>query len=244
MTARITAYAFVPAGTAWTGAGPAFDSVASIGVIEQATPATTTYVRPTVPTAFHLPGGSDQLSAWQTALNALAPAGLYSVTYSPTTGLLTIASTNATSFRPVMVGNGAEWTGFTQALAGWALTWTAASRPCAIAELLGVTVEPAEDMARVDLHQYRHGRAVAVAWGNHQVHRVSLFLRSTDLRALDPGYLVTGRVVIQQGADTTAYSPTNIGGVVTGYVIASSDVAEDGDVGEFWRVNLLLGVPR
>jgi len=245
MTARITAYAYVHAGAVAYGATfPRFDTVASLGVIEQATPGTTTWARPTTPTPLYLPGGSDQLAAWQTSLNAHAPAGQYAVTYSPTTKRITIASTNGTAFRPTFHSNGAEWTGFTGSLVGWATSWTATAAPAAVAELIGVTVEPAEDWARVDLKRYRHGRAAAIVWGNHQAHQVTLYLKRDDLRALDPGYLVTGRVVIQQGADSTAYSATNPGGVVDGFVLAASDVTEDGDLGDVWTINLVVGVLR
>ena len=245
MTARIVAYAYVHGGAVAYGATfPRFDTVASLGVIEQATPGTTTWVRPTSPKAFYLPGGSDQLADWRAGLDAHTPAGLYSVTYSPTTRRLTIASTNAVAFRPTFHSNGAEWTGFTGSLVGWATSWTATAAPAAVAELLGVTVESADDWARVDLKRYRHGRAAAIVWGNHQAHQVTLYLRRDDLRALDPGYLVAGRVVIQQGADTTPYSAANPAGVVDGFVLGASDVTEDGDLGEIWTVNLVVGVPR
>lgn len=245
MVARIVAYTYAN-GNAYGLPHPAFNATATLGVVEQGTPGTTTYVRPTTPKPFYAPEeATDQLRNWDTGLDAHTPAGYYSVTYSPTTKRVTIASTNSTAFRPVMVEAGAVWSGFTQDLSsGWALSWTAEDPPAAVCELIAVTVEPAEDSARVDLHEYRQGRAVAVAWGNHQVHKVTLYVKAEDLRALDPGYLVTGRVRIIQGPDTTPYSATNPDGVVDGYVIASTDPAEDGDVGEVWTVNLLVGVPR
>lgn len=247
MTARITAYTYVHDGATDHGSThPPYNATATLGVIEQPSSPTVTYVRPTTPLPFYLPGGTgDQLTAWQDALDSYAPAGYYTITYSPTTRRVTIASTNATSFRPVMVADGATWTGFTQDLsAGWATSWTGDDAPAAICELLGATVEPAEDAARVDLHEYRHGRAVAVVWGNHQLHRVTLYFRGDDAHVLDPGYLVTGRVKIQQGSDTTAYSPTNVDGVIDGFVVASMDPAEDGDLGEVWSLTLLVAVPR
>lgn len=245
MVARIVAYTYSN-GNSYGLPHPAFNATATLGVIEQSTPGTTTYVRPTVPQPFYAPEESaDQLRNWDTGLDAHTPAGYYSVTYSPTTKRMTIASTNYTSFRPVMVEAGAVWSGFTQDLSsGWALSWTAESAPAAVCELLGVTVEPAEDAARVELKEYRHGRAATIAWGNHQIHKVTLYLRAEDLRVLDPGYLVTGRVRIYQGSDTTAYSAINPDGVVDGYVIASTDPQEDGDMGEVWTVNLLVGVQR
>lgn len=245
MTARIVAYTFVDAGAADHGATqPRFNSTATLGVTEQATAGTTTYVRPTTPKPFYNPTGGDQLAAWDAALDAYTPAGLYAVTYSPTTARMTIASTNNVAFRPAMVEAGAAWSGFTQALGGWATTWTGASAPAAVVELLGATVEPADDNAKVDLHRYRHGRAVAVAWGNHQLHRVQLHFTATQLAIFDSGYVLAGRVRIHQGPDTAAYSPTNVDGVVDGYVVAATDPTEDGDIGELWTVNLIVAVPR
>ncbi len=209
---------------------------------------TTTWVRPTVPKPFYDPTEPDQLAAWNTAMDAYTPAGHYAVSYSTTAKRVTVSTTNYTPFRLVFAElPGPTWTGFLSGLGGagsYAYSWTASDAPAAACELLGVTVEPAEDAARVDLHEYRHGRAVAVAWGNHQIHKVTLYLKSEDLRVLDPGYLVTGRVRITQGTDATAYGPTNPGGVVDGYVIASTDPVEDGDLGEVWTVNLLVGVTR
>lgn len=224
---------------------PPFAATSTLGIIEEAAPATTIYARPTVPRPFWSPeSATDQARDWNTVLNASALAGQYAITYSATTQRVTIASTDATSFRPVMVENLAAWLGFSQALAGWALSWTGASAPACIAELLTATVEPAENADRVDLHEYRHGRAVSIAWGNHELHKITLHFTSASLRIFDPGFLLTGRVRIYQGADTADYSPTNIDGVVDGWIVASDNPNEDGDLGECWYVDLIVAVPR
>jgi len=225
-----------------TATGP--DANATLAVIEQGTPGTTTYARPLVPELF-----TTQLttigSSWSVAAPQGAPAGTYTVLYSASTQRITILSTNVVAHRPVMVGNMALWCGLTQDLSsGWAASWEGASRPAGIAELIGVTVEPAEDAARVDLARYRHGRAVASVWGNHQRHRVQLVFSAATKAQIEIGFLTTGRVRIWQFGDGGAYSPTNVDGYIDGWVVAASDPTEDGDVGELWTLDLVLAVAR
>jgi len=236
---RIMAYAYSEGPV--TGVTADIVANSTLAVIEQSSPGTTTYVRPATPELFET-----QLVTWQTHLFTYTPAGVYTCTYDATTQRVTLATTNGTGFRPVMPGNLAVWLGFTQDLSsGWAESWEGESAPAAVAELLGVTVEPAEDAARVDLAEHRHGRSVATVWGNHQVHRVHLvFSRTTTLAQIAAGYLTTGRVRIWQAGDSTPYSATNVDGYIDGYVIAADDPTEDGDVGELWTLNLLIGVAR
>lgn len=215
------------------------DANATVATIESATPGTTTYGRPTAPALF-----TDQLQDIETEWDASAPAGLYSLTYDASTERVTIASTNSTSFKPQFEGNTAVWFGFTQSIVGNNTTWTADDPPAGLAELFAVTVEPAEDFARVQLAEYRHGRSVASVWGNHQVHRVRLVFRNSTYAQIAAGYLTTGRVRIWQCGDGTAYSATNIDGFVDGYVLAADDPVEEGDDGELWSLRLLIGVSR
>jgi hypothetical protein len=245
MSGRITAYSYVHDGAAETGSTqPAHNSTATLAVIEENDPGTTVYVRIVTPTSLYLPGGGDQLATWAGLLATYTDSGdAYTCTYDTTTRRITIASAGA-AFRPVMVGDGAVWLGFTQSMVGYDTSWTGESMPAGVAELLTATVEPAEDGSRIDLHEYRHGRAVAVAWGNHQVHKCTLYLDGNSLGAFDPGYLMAGRVRIQQGADTAAYSATNIDGVIDGFVVATDDITEEDDIGGSWSVSMLVAVPR
>jgi hypothetical protein len=222
------------------GTGAPLEAMQSLGSIEQPTSPTETRVRPTVPELF-----LTQLATWQSELDSHTPAGLYSITYDATARRVTIASTNATNFRPVMpTVSSPKWSGFTQTLAGFATSWTADDAPGALAELIGVTVEPAEDAARVELSEYRHGRSVAIAWGNHQVHRVQLWFDRSVLPLIEYGYLTTGRVRIWQFGDGTAYSPSNVDGYVDGFVLDASNPREDGDDGGLWTLELVVAVPR
>jgi hypothetical protein len=244
---RIESYAYSegPQGAAGSAAGPtaALQTVQTLAVVESTSPGTTTYERPAVPLLF-----SDLLALWATDLSRAmpwgAPAGIYSCAYSATSKRVTIATTNGVAFKPSPVGNELDYLGITQAIGGYATSWEGASAPLGIAELLGVTVEPAEDWAVSDLTRYRHGRAVAPAWGNHQVHAVKLFARSSATAALAAGYLTTGRVRIYQGDTGSAYSPTNIDGYVDGYVLAASDLETDGDDESLWILDLLVAVQR
>ena len=235
---RIMAYCYSEGPV--TGPSAPMTANSTLSVIEAATPATTTEARPAEPELF-----STQLTTWQTHLFTYAPAGIYTCTYDASTQRVTIATSNAVSFKPVMDGNLATWLGFTQTIVGNSTSWEADDAPAAVAELLAVTVEPAEDAARVDLAEYRHGRAVSTVWGNHQTHRVKLvFSRTTTLAQIEAGYLTAGRVRIWQDGDATAYSPSNVDGFIDGYVIAADDPTEEGDIGELWSLNLLIGVAR
>lgn len=226
--------------------GPAFGSTAAmqhnstLAVIEQATPGTTTYARPLVPRLL-----TDQLSDIQATLDAQTPAGTYSLTWSSATNRITLASTNATNHRPSMVGNGANWLGFTQALVGWALTWTADSAPQAVAKLLGVTIEPAEDWAQIDFAAYRHGRVASIGWGNHFAFNVVAHFSGENIATMLAGYLTTGRVRIHQDeTDANPYSATHPGGYVDGWVVVADEPTEEGDTGDLWSLRMVLAVPR
>jgi len=238
---RIMAYAYSEGPVGGQGLSAAdITANSTLAVVEQATPGTTTYARPLVPELFET-----QLATWAASLSAAppqgAPAGTYTITYDETTQRVTIAG--SVLFAPVMVGNLAKWLGFTQSLVGWDTSWTGESAPAAIAELAGVTVEPATDAARVDLTSYRHGRSIAVAWGNHGTHRARLvFTRSTTLAQIKAGFLTTGRVRLWQCGDATAYSASNPGGYVDGYVVAANEPTESGDIGELWTLDLVVGV--
>lgn len=226
--------------------GPAYGSTAAmqhnstLAVIEQGTPGTTTYARPTVPRLF-----TDQLSDIQTVLDAQTPAGTYTLTWASATNRVTLATTNATSHKPVMVGNGGVWLGFTQAIVGWGLTWTGASAPGAVCRLLGVTVEPAEDWAQIDFSTYRHGRAASIGWGNHYAHEIRVFAAGENVDILQAGYVTAGRVRIHQDeTDGVAYSATHPGGYVDGWVVACDDLTEEMDTGGLWTARMVVAVPR
>lgn len=223
-----------------SGAAAALQHNSTMAVVEQATPATTTYGRPTVPRLF-----TDQLADIEAVFDALTPAGLYALTWSSADNRVTLATTNATSHKPSMVGNGGDWFGFTQAIVGWGTTWTGASAPQAVAKCTCVTIEPAEDWAQVDLATYRHGRVASIGWGNHQAHLVQAYFTGEDIATMQAGYVTAGRVRIHQDeADPDPYSPTHPGGYIDGWIVAAGEPTEEGDDGEFWSLRLVVAVPR
>ncbi len=249
--ARIQSYAYSEGPSAVGAAAPAtakYQGVQTLAVIEQAYPADTTYARPSTATLW-----DDLLVSWGVSLSSAYPmgghAGHYAITYSTTTQRVTIASTNGVAFRPVMVGQGNVYLGFTQDLssaAGWATTWTGASAPRGVVELVGLTVKPAEDGAKVTLTRYRHGRGVATGWGNTYVHHVTIWMRAEDgiTGNLNKGWCVTGRVRFYQGATLTAYSPTNLAGYLDGYVVNASGLKAYGTSEDFLTMDLTIATGR
>jgi len=224
------------------GAGPELDANSTMATIEQVTSGTTSYARPLVPELF-----STQLETIRVEWDDSAPHGLYSLSYDDDTERVTVQSENFKAFRPQMTGNSALWFGFSQDLsasAGWATTWVASAAPAGLVELFAAEVAPAEDAARIDLARYRHGRAVATVWGNRQAHRVRLHFRSGAKAQIEAGFVTSGRVRIWQCGDAAAYSPTNVGGYIDGWVLASDNATEDGDIGGIWSVDMVVGVAR
>jgi len=199
------------------------------------------YVRPSVPQRF-----TDQLATWKTQLDAAIPAKApWVCSYSSTTKRVTIASAGA-AWAPALTlpGNVAVWIGWQSYTgSGAPHIYTGQYVPGARAELIGATIEVAEDWTQTELAQYRHGRANAVVWGNHQVHKVTLHGNLDAYESIKQGYLQSGRVRIYQDSTiTTAYAVDNLGGYIDGYVIACGPAVEQGD--RWWSWDMLVGVSR
>lgn len=199
------------------------------------------YVRPSVPQRF-----SDQLATWKTQLDAAIPLRApWTVAYNSTSKRVSIAS-NGLVWAPALTlpGNVAAWIGWgSYGGIGAPDIYTGADTPGGRAELLGVTVEPAEDWTQTELAQYRHGRANAIVWGNHQVHKVTLHAAQAGYEAIAVGYLQAGRVrIYQDAAITTPYAVDNLGGYIDGYVIACGPAVEQGE--RWWSWEMLVGVSR
>lgn len=223
-----------------SGSTAAMQHNSTLGVIEEGSPGTTTWGRPTVPRLL-----TTQLSDIAAVFTASTPVGTYTLTWASGTNRITLTSTNLTTHRPALVGNIANWLGFTQVLAGWATSWVGADAPQACAKLLGVTVEPAEDWAQVDFTRYRHGRVASIGWGNHQAHEIRLYFAGENIALIQAGYLTAGRVRIHQvETDPDPYSPTHPGGYVDGWVVAASEPTEEGDTGDLWSLRMVVAVPR
>lgn len=238
MGSRVVSYTWAKGVS--SGSSTDHQATSTLGVIWQAVPLTTVLGRPIAPLPFWAPEQlTDQLREWGSAFG-----GDITATYDPDTRRVTLTGT--ANFRPTMPENLAKWTGFTQAMsAGWSTSWTAASEPGAVLDLIGAEVEPVESWDLVDLSTYRHGRAKAVAWGNHDVARVTLHMRSERLAAADHSFAFAGRVkVYQVDANTGDFGPLNPGGIVDGFVVGVGDPQEDGDTGELVTQSLLIAIPR
>lgn len=227
--AYIEAYSYSEGGS---GSTVSLDSTQTFGVL-----GVPTYVRPSTPQRF-----SDLLSSWKAALDIALPAfAPWSVTYSSTTKRVTVAATGL--FKPALLDAAGAFIGMTSITGGTKASWTGNTVPGGRAELIGATVEPAEDWTQTELAQYRHGRANAIIWGNHQVHKVSLFASATGVASMQIGYLQSGRVRIYQDSTiTTPYAVNNLGGYIDGYVIACGPAVEQGEA--WWSWDMLVGVSR
>ncbi len=120
------------------------------------------------------------------------------------------------------------------------------STPRAIVPTVAVGIDIADPGERVDLRVWRHERSDALWWGNHTTHRVELLLTQAAADLLLEGPCSRGRVRIYQTetpATETAYSASNVGGYLDGYVIGITSVEGLGESDQLVRVVLIVGVP-
>ena len=118
--------------------------------------------------------------------------------------------------------------------------------PSAIVPTVSVDVEIAEPGERVDLRVWRHERSDALWWGNHTTHRVTLLLTQANAELLLGGPCSRGRVRIYQTetpSTETAYSASNVGGYLDGYVVGITAVESLGESDQLCRVSMIVGVP-
>lgn len=118
--------------------------------------------------------------------------------------------------------------------------------PSAIVPTVSVDVEIAEPGERVDLRVWRHERSDALWWGNHTTHRVTLLLTQANAALLLEGPCSRGRVRIYQTetpSTETAYSASDVGGYLDGYVVGITAVESLGESDQLCRVSMIVGVP-
>lgn len=230
--AWIEAYAYSE-GPATDTANAALQTVQTLGLTKAGSPH---YARPATPQRW-----TDLLATWASQLST-ATAYAVTLTYSATTHRLTLASSGAVT--PIQVGAVASFTGLTGTL-GAGTSWTGAEAPGGRADLLGAMIEPADDWTHSELAQYRHGRARATVYGNHQVHKATLYCTGDAITAIQKGWIQAGRVRLYQGdaGDAlTAYAPANPGGYVDGWVIGCGPGEEQSE--NLWTYPMLIGVAR
>ena len=230
--AYIEAYAYSEGGS---GATCPIDTVQTFATL------TGTYVRPSTPQRF-----SDLLASWQSAMNTAEPAGApWNFYYNPATRRVTLETAlGLYAWDPALSAQTSLFVGFTS-YGGTGTSWTGAEPPTGRCELIGATVEPAEDWAQIELARYRHGRTAAVVWGNHQIHRITVHVDPINTIIYGQGWVQSGRIRVYQansGAALNAYSATNPAGYVDGFVIGSTPVAQQSE--GWYSSELLVGVPR
>lgn len=202
--------------------------------------ATTSEVRLGTPQRF-----SDALVIWATECNNALP-GFYQFAYNATTRRVTISCTNAISF--TLPGNVRKVLGFSAQSYGPGVSFTAEGPPAAIVELAAYECAPADDAAKAELRSFRHARALGIGWGNVQLFDIGLVLRAADAGVILPvrgsdltGYCLTGRIRV--GPSSPAYSPTQPGGYLDGWIVSTSGLQSWGDDENFYALRALVAVP-
>lgn len=182
--------------------------------------------------------GLDQL-AWYNTNNAY----ISTASYSTTTRRVTLA--DATGFAPTFDDNLAIWYGFTQPLPKVYSTksWTGWSEPACVQELLNADISAPRDWAQTDMQEFANGRARSVVWGNHLVYRVDCTTKNTWTTPFTKGFVTTGKVRIDQDG-VGALTGANLSGYLDGFVVASTDLVEDGDIGEIVGFTLWISTAR
>jgi hypothetical protein len=185
---------------------------------------------------------SDALTALAGAANGLGLANTYAFTWNAATQTVIVAGAGAPAinFTLAFVGNLHAALGFATAAGYAGATSYTGDRARALGRFDGPTHvkvggNPIEEGPAVEMKRYRHGRHRAVAWGNHDVVSIDLMVNK-DVRAdFHASYCHGGRVRYYPTDLTTAYSATNPGGYIDGYVIGVADLSLMG-VSERWTL--------
>ncbi len=194
---------------------------------------------------------TDALATLQT--NANAAVGL-AITYSisiSTAGVVTIAdNAGASAFTLTFYGSAGDLLGFSDAAYTGGRGYSSDKLASGWIELIGFECEPLAPGDRVELTQYRHGRAVALGFGNVDLFRSSLYITSTAYgpqiaKAVGDGggYALTGRVRIQS-RDANPYSASNPDGYIDGFIVETPELETYGSGERFARIGVVVAVPR
>lgn len=190
---------------------------------------------------------TDALAAWAAELNAAASlSGVYTVSLDLATNRVTIATSNAVSFALSLQGNLSRVLGFTSTGYASAVSHTGETTPGAHIKLVARECHPASPTEQVEMRTYRHQRAFSVGFSNSVIWKLQLYFSSADLPAAfarqattKSGYALTGQVRLS--GNGSAYSATNLGGYMDGFVVGTSNLRGSGDAEEFIQLTMLLG---
>lgn len=163
----------------------------------------------------------------QTALNASALAGTYTVARSATTGLLTITRTDPGTFTLSLSSAAMSALGFTSASYGAASSRTGESRAAYCLDCLGIELSDPKALQDVRAEAVRHGRVESSVWGSGRLWKVTAWVRASAMPTSHAWF--SGRVRVVPASSTTALSETALGGAVTGLVkSARFDTVDEG----------------
>lgn len=185
------------------------------------------------------------LTELQTALNTGGGANTYTVTWNAQ-GNTCEASGDSINFDLDFTGNLAAAMGFSASSYSGDQEYVGEQQALGRFDFpYGVerqTTRPGDD---VDLREYQHGVTEVLAFGNHDLWRVKLWMLHAQATFFLRSYCCTGRVrLYQDDAVTTVASPTNLEGYLDGYVVASSEIETHGPSERLVSVGLVLAVPR
>ena len=193
---------------------------------------------------------TDALATLQTNANA-AVGLLLTYTMSIVDGSIIIGDlARSTAFTLTFYGSAGELLGFGSASYAAATSYASDKLPSGWIELIGFECEPLAPGDRVELTQYRQGRAVALGFGNVDLFRSSLYITSTAYgpqiaKAVGDGggYALTGRVRIQS-RDANPYSASNPDGYIDGFIVETPELETYGSGERFARIGVVVAVPR
>lgn len=196
-------------------------------------------VRQTAPATF-----LNQLGNLKARADALVGAQApWTFAYDATTQRVTIAS-NGGNFAYSLIGNLAALLGMPSTGAG-ASHFIGTSAPIGLIDLRGCEVEPPQDASRLDLQRYRHGRVVVAAWGCAQTFKARIWLAAADVATWQQGYIMAGKVRLTQASGGgSAYSPTNLGGYVDGWIVSSGRPVYYGQREDVVSIDLVIASAR
>lgn len=190
-------------------------------------------------------GALSALTQWQTALNASPLNNTYSLSWTSATQTVRIQrATGASTFRPTLGGDLRAVWGWKNNPAGYATLFDGDTPSLARFEDVRVRLLGIRDATRVDLQEYRHGRAEALTYGTHDVADLTLLLPIASARRLLRSYCAAGRVrVWQSTAVGSAFGEYTSTGYLDGFVMRA-EARMVGPWEQWGEVALKLALPR
>jgi len=178
---------------------------------------------------------TDALAEWQSDLG-----GGYVVEWIAASNAVRVRSGGA--FVLAFTGNLHKCLGFSAASGhSGQSTYTGDVQALGRYDVLKIELDTLTDAAAVDLRQYRHRRAEAMAYGNHDLYQSRVWMTAAQASSYLASYCAAGKVRLYQTTDDlTAYSATNVDGYIDGWILAVSDLQTHGFTEEIVSVSLVI----